>query len=119
MTRVDSDAWIPKAKKRKAYRDHYRDKFYEEFELKKLSSDMDIEGSPKKQRLQVLRLMNLTRKGALESEHAKMLTKMAVTLGSIGLGKGVMGAVSENRTNLHQYTMKKLRDFFHSPAFFD
>ena len=119
MTRVDSTAWVLKAKKRKAYRDHYRDKFFAEVGLKKQSHEMDIQGAPQSQRLQVVRLMNLTRKGALASGHATQITEMAKILGSVGLGKGEMGSAAKLQVDLDQYTMKKLRAFFYSPAFFD
>ncbi len=119
MTRVDSDSWIPKAKKRKAYRDHYRDKFFAEVSLKKHSHEREFKGAPQKQRLHVVRLMNLTRKGSLEEEHVNFVIDMAKVIGSVGLGKGLMGSIEKSQEDLDQYTMKKLRDFFYSPAFFD
>jgi len=119
MTRVDDTAWVPKAKKRKAYRDHYRDKFFNDVDMKRCANEKDITGAPQKQRLAVVRLLNITRSGMLDHTHNAMITTMAKTIATNGLGKGIMGSVGDTQDDLKQYTMKNLRDFFHSPAFFD
>ena len=121
MTKVDSNAWIPKAKKRKAYRDHMRDKFYKDVGAKKGEVQQTHSGAPKSQRLTTTRLLNLTRKGsAIGSDHSDVILQMAKALGSTGLGVGEMGATAKTQLDLDSVSMKNLRqNWFWSPAFFD
>ncbi len=121
MTRVDSDAWIPKAKKRKAYRDHVRDKFYKEVGMKKGAVVQEHTGAPQKQRVLATQLLNLTRKGSVpDGAQKEMVTLMAKSLGSTGLGVGGMGSTAQTQDLLDRYSMKNLREnWFWSPAFFD
>lgn len=121
MTRVDSAAWVPKAKKRKAYRDHVREKFYAEVGMKKGADVQDHKGAPQKQRVLVTQLLNLTRKGTVpDGDQKDMMILMAQALGSTGLGVGEMGSSAQTEELLKKYSMKNLRkNWFWSPAFFD
>lgn len=121
MARVDEDAWIPKAKKRKAYRDHYREKFFSEVGLRKGSHVQQISGAPADQLGIAQALLNVTAKGdVLDDTHKTMIKNTATVLLQVGLGHGAMGTVTENRTILDKYSMKNLRKrWFYSPAFFD
>ncbi|UXM95242.1 hypothetical protein N5853_00875 [Bartonella sp. HY329] len=115
----DDEAWVTRGRKRKVYRDRMREKFFKETGLKKLSDTQDMEGAPQKQRIYTVTLMNLSRKGIVKNDITEICTKMAKELKKLGLGTGVMGDVAKTKEDLSQYTMKNLRDFFVSPAFFD
>lgn len=120
MTLITDKAWIDKAKKRKAYRDHYRDKFFAEVGVQKGQVEQHVIGAPKKQRLIAVKLLNATRKGGLDPNHAKIVTAMAKTLASVGLGLGEQGKTAEIHDQLDKYSMTNLRkSWFYSPAFFD
>ncbi|QBF33645.1 hypothetical protein [Thalassococcus sp. S3] len=122
MTRVDSGAWIAKAKRRKAYRDQARDKFFREVGMQKGAQAQDHTGAPISQRVRVTQLLNLTRKGDLvHGDHQAMATVMAVALGSTGLGTGgAMGNVAETQDMLDRHSIRNLRDtWFSAPVFFD
>ncbi|RJE86544.1 hypothetical protein [Paracoccus onubensis] len=121
MTRVDESAWVPKAKKRKAYRDQYREKFFGEVGLKKGAHVQDISGAPAEQQKLVRTLMELTMKGAIpDGPQKKHISAAMGTLTTVGLGFGDMGSVAANQDLLDRYSMKALRDnWFWSPAFFD
>lgn len=121
MTKVDSSAWVPKAKKRKAYRDHHRDKFFREVGLSKGAHVQDIAGAPEQQRQFVQDLLELTVRGAVpDGAHKSYIGAAATVLSVAGLGIGGMGGAAANQENLERYSMKALRDgWFWSPAFFD
>ena len=50
MTRMDSDGWVPKALKLKAYRDHHREKFFRDVGLSKGAHVRGITGAAEQQR---------------------------------------------------------------------
>lgn len=121
MTKVDSDAWVAKAKKRKAYRDQTREAFFSAVGVKKGEVQQTHQGAPEKQRLLVTQLLKATKKGGdIDSTQATMITEMAKLLGATGLGKGEMGGLAKTDFDLNAMSMKNLRDnWFWSPAFFD
>lgn len=121
MTKVDDSAWVPEARKRKAYRDHHREKFFREVGLSKGAHVQDITGAPEQQRHFVQDLLELTMMGALpDGAHKSYIGKAATVLGVAGLGMGGMGGIATNQENLERYSMRALRDgWFWSPAFFD
>lgn len=121
MTRVDSDAWIPKAKKRKAYRDHHRNKFFREVGLIKGADVQDITGAPHDGVSFVAELLDLTAAGSVpDPVHAATMAAMKGALMTAGLGIGQMGGVSETMARLDQYSLPVLRrGWFRSPAFID
>ena len=121
MTRVDSDGWIPKAKKRKAYRDHYREKFFADVGLQKGSHVQQVTGAPDGQAQQLQKLLALTANGSvLDAKHKAQIKLMMKALSATGLGSGEMGSVSANQELLDKYSMRSLRDnWFWSPSFFD
>lgn len=121
MTKINSDAWIPKAKKRKAFRDHYREKFFADVGLKKGSHVQQIAGAPEGQARQMAKLLALTASGSvLDSKQKSHIYAAIDALSVAGLGTGEMGAVSENKDILDRYSMRSLRDnWFWSPSFFD
>lgn len=121
MTKVDESAWVPKAKKRKAYRDHHREKFFREVGLTKGAHVQDIAGAPEQQRQFVQDLLALTLRGAVpDGVHKSYIGAVAGAISVAGLGIGGMGGTATNQENLERYSMKALRDgWFWSPAFFD
>lgn len=121
MTKIDSDAWIPKAKKRKAFRDHYREKFFSDVGLKKGAHVQQISGAPEGQARQIKKLLALTASGSILEEDQKSHINVALNaLSTAGLGTGDMGGTSENKDILDRYSMRSLRDnWFWSPSFFD
>ncbi len=121
MTRVDSDAWIRKAKKRKAYRDHYREKFFRDVGLKKGAHIQEIGGAPLAQAKLVQQLLSLTAKGSVPDDEQRSHINAAIeAFTAVGLGAGNMGGTAANQEKLDQYSMRALRDnWFYSPAFFD
>ena len=121
MTRYDSSAWVAKANKRKAYRDHTRDKFFASVGLSKGESTYSQSGAPQSQQKTVLALLDLTLSSDLvDSNHSEMIRLVASTMASLDFGKGVMGGQAATDQNLAAYAMKSMRDnWFWSPAFFD
>lgn len=121
MTRVDTDAWIPRAKKRKAFRDHYREKFFSDVGLQKGSHVQQISGAPEGQARQIKKLLALTASGSiLEQDQKSHINTALDAISMTGLGTGEMGGTSENRDILDRYSMRSLRkNWFWSPSFFD
>lgn len=121
MTKVTESGWVAKAQKRKAYRDHQREKFFSEVGLTKGAHVQKVSGAPQDQRQTVQKLMTLTAKGSvLDGAHKANIASAAAALATAGLGMGGMGATAENQAFLEQFSMRNLRDnWFWSPAFFD
>ena len=113
MTKLASDAWIAKAKERKAYRDHYRDKFFRENGVEKGSDPLTFAGAPKSQRRLILKLMKVTKAGgALDKDQEDMLAKMAGEMLKSGLGTGELGSLAETISPLDDYSYANLKKFF-------
>lgn len=113
MVKIDDAGWNALAARRKAFRDHHRDKFFAEVGMTKNADAQDISGAPQSRRLDAVRLLNLTRKGVTDQGHAGMITQMAMLLGSSGLGAGGgMGATAGNVQKLADNSYTALRDFF-------
>lgn len=121
MTRIDAPAWAPLAEKRKQVRDHVRHKFNREVGLKKNACVEDVSAAPKNQRLEVVKMLNLTRKSSiLDADHKAIMTVMAKALAGSGLGLGQMGSVGSLQQDLQPFSTKDLRaNWFQSPVFFD
>ena len=119
MTKIDSDGWKAKARKRKAYRDHCRDKFFSACGLAKGASEKDVSDAPFKKRLDVIGLMKITRKGAVDAEQARMMTVMAVSLAQTGLGRGLMGSFAGQVFDIERNSPEALRSFFTTSMFYD
>ena len=121
MSRVDSDAWIPKAKKRKAYRDHYREKFFAEVGLRKGSDVQTISGAPSEQASLVSDLLKITAKGdVIDPVQKTMIQEALGRLSAFGLGTGQMGSQSSNKQLFRTFSTKQLREhWFYSPAVFE
>lgn len=113
MTQFGSKEWVAKAKKRKAYRDHYRDKFFSQFSVEKGAVPWSAEGSPIQQRRKILKLMKLTKSGnALTPDQEKMMVTLAKTMLQVGLGKGVMGITAPSLLDLDLVSYSNLKKFF-------
>lgn len=121
MTRIDSPEWAELSAKRRQVRDHLRHKFNREVGLKKNAGVEDVSDTPKSQRLEVVKMLNLTRKSSvLDADHKAVMTIMAKALAGVGLGLGQMGSVGALQEDLQQFTTKDLRtNWFQSPVFFD
>lgn len=121
MTRYDSSAWVTKANKRKAYRDHVRDKFFSEVGATKNANAQGTTGAPQSQSSVVEGLLKLTAKGDLPDTGQKDMIDIAIkALSGVSLGAGEMGGTAQTQALLRQYSMKELRDnWFWAPAFFD
>lgn len=121
MTRVDDAAWVVKARKRKAYRDRARNKFFREVGLKKGANAQDIVGAPAVQASQVAAMLQLTAKGQLDAGHQKVIAACSALLQTSGLGLGAdMAGMAEIETNLEDHEMTNLyKNWFTGPVFFD
>lgn len=113
MTQLCSKEWAAKARKRKAYRDHYRDKFFTENGVSKGAIPSNQSGAPAKQRLRILKLMKLTKSGgALSADQEAMMVGLARQMLIVGLGKGIMGQVSESIQDMNTFSFSELKKFF-------
>lgn len=113
MTQFGSKEWVAKAKKRKAYRDHYRDKFFGQFSVEKGAVPWDAEGPPAEQRRKILKLMKLTKSGnALTADQEEMMVTSAKTMLKVGLGKGNMGTTAPTLFDLNLVSYSNLKKFF-------
>lgn len=113
MIQFSTPPWLAKAKKRKAYRDHYREKFFKENGVTKGADALTFSGAPTSQRKRVIKLMKITKGGnALSSDQEEMLAQMASQIMVTGLGKGEMGTVSKTISSFDDFTYAKLKSFF-------
>jgi len=113
MVQFNTQAWQAKAKKRKAYRDHYREKFFKENGVTKNTDPLTFEGAPKSQRKRVVKLMKITKNGgALSRDQEEMLAKLSAEILITGLGRGEMGNVAKTRASFDDFTYAKLKSFF-------
>lgn len=113
MTQFGSKEWVAKAKKRKAYRDHYRDKFFSQFSVEKGAVPWSAAGSPAQQRRKILKLMKLTKSGdALTPDQEEMMVTLAKTMLQVGFGKGKMGATAPTVLDLNLVSYSTLKNFF-------
>lgn len=114
MTKFGTSAWEAKAKKRKAVRDHYREKFFVQNNVITHSDPLKFSGAPKSQRKRILKLMKITKKGgALSSDQEQMMSKLAIEMLRTGLGVGAMGGVCETKASFEDYSFTRLQEFFY------
>jgi hypothetical protein len=121
MTLVTDDAWVPKAKKRKAHRDAFRDRVFAEMGLTKGAQAQDCTGAPQDGLPAVATLLQITAKGDILDAAQKAMIPLALgQLQAVGLGLGAMGATAATQAHLDAWGMEALRKgWFASPAFFD
>ncbi len=119
MTSFDEDAWIAKARKRKAYRDHCRDKFFTACGVSKGAGPSDVTETPFQKRRAVVALMKVARKGIDDPDHRRMFSLLAIQMMRTGIGKGAMGHFSGNILDLEEHCNEGLRSFFTTSMFYD
>lgn len=114
MTKLCSSEWAAKARKRKAYRDHYRDKVFRASGVTKGADPLSFSGAPIKQRKRILKLMKITKSGgALSEEQSKMMGLLAIEMMRMGFGKGEMGNVAETAQDFNIYSYTNFKKFFY------
>lgn len=121
MTKVTDPAWVPKALKRKAHRDAFRDRVFAEMGLTKGAHVQEFSGAPQDGLKLLATLLEVTAKSDVLDAAQKAMIPLALgQLQAVGLGLGAMGAEAATRENLDAWGMTALRKtWFYSPAFFD
>lgn len=112
MTEYGKSKWAARSRKRKAVRDEVREAFWKEAGTIGHSSYSEIEYAPKKQRVSVVRLLQVTRDGSDDDEQKAFLPVIARAIASTGLGKGMMGTMPNNIEDLSQFHTRILEHFF-------
>ncbi|RYG93339.1 hypothetical protein EU803_04370 [Loktanella sp. IMCC34160] len=113
MTKLCSAEWATKARKRKAIRDHYRDKFFAENGITKGADPLKFSGAPQNQRERVLKLMEITKSGgALTNDQVEMLETVKAQIMTVGLGSGELGAQAATTTSFDPFSYANLKKFF-------
>ena len=122
MTKFDDAGWVEKARKRKAYRDHERTKFFRSVGLKKGSHVNEITGAPMQKAAHVKDMLNLTaRSSIVDADQIAALAQMGSLLSSVGLGlSGEKSGLQSLEADVSKMDMTALKeDWFTAPAFFD
>ncbi|WP_299694868.1 hypothetical protein [uncultured Tateyamaria sp.] len=113
MTEYGKSAWKKRAGKRRSIRDEARAAFTTESGTAPLGSFEDLNLAPNDMRRRVVSLMKVTRDGPVGAEQLDILTLMARTLLSTGLGSGgPMATVSRTVLSPHATTTRDLCEWF-------